>query len=140
MPISTPVKAVKTRRRRVSSEQPKGSKRVSLSEVTEEEEYSSDDDYNYGLDGVYHDPNWETDYGQVEITTKVRKVIKQESPEKPVSKGRRKVKRKNKTGSKKEKITKPKEQSPEKSHNDDDDDDDDAMDKALGMLTGSSPK
>jgi hypothetical protein len=65
--------------------------------------------------------------------------MKQESPEKPVSKGRRKVKRKNKTGSKKEKIAKPREHIPEKSQNNDDDDDD-AMDKALGMLTGSSPK
>jgi hypothetical protein len=142
MPIQPPVKAVKTRRRRVSSEQPKGSKRISLSEVTDEEENFSDDDYNYAIDGVYHDPDWETDYGQVEITTKVRKVIKQESPEEPASKGRRKVKRKNKTGSKKKKIVKPKEQFPEESQNNerDDDGDDDAMDKALGMLTGNLPK
>jgi len=144
MPIPPLVKAVKTRRRRVSSEQPKGSKRISLSEVTDEEESFSDDDYNYGLDGVYHDPDWETDYGQVEITTKVRKVIKQESPEEPAeksaSKVRRKVKRKNKTGSKKKKIVKPKEQFPEESQNNEGDDDDDAMDKALGMLTGNLPK
>jgi WD40 repeat protein len=138
VPIQTPVKAVKTRRRRVSSEQPKGSKSVSLRAVTEEEDFS-DEDYNYDLDGVYHDPNWETDYGQVEMTTKVRKVIKQEPTEKPASKGRRKVKRKNKKESKKEEVSKPKEATPKESQNNDDDDDD-AMDKALGMLTGSSPK
>ena len=144
MPI--PAKAVKTRRRRVSSEQAEGSKGISLRKVVDEEEDSPDDDYNYGLDGVYHDPNWETDYGQVEITTKVRKVIKQDSPEKPVektaSKGRRKVKRKNKTGSQNEKNVKPKEAFSKESQNNDgdDDDDDDEMDKALGMLTGSFPK
>jgi len=141
VPIQTPAKAVKTRRRRASSEQPEGSKRVSLKKVVEEED-SSDDDYDYSLDGVYHDPNWETDYGQVEATTKVRKVIKQESPEEPVekpaSKGRRKAKRKNKTESKAERVVKPKEQFPEDSQNNDQDDDE--MDKALGMLTGSFPK
>ncbi len=142
MPISTPVKAVKTRRRRVSSEQPEGSKRVPLSEVSDEEEKSSDGDYNYALDGVYHDPDWETDYGQVEMATKVRKVVKQEPPEpaeKSASKSRRKVKRKNKTGSKKKTTAEPEKQFSEESENDDGDDDD-AMDKALGMLTGSFPK
>jgi WD40 repeat protein len=141
VPIPAPVKAVKTRRRRVSSEQPKGSKKVSLREGADEEKFS-DEDYNYGLDGVYHDPDWETDYGEVEMTTRVRKVIKHEPAEKPASKGRRKVKRKNKKESKKERVAKPKDTTPVKSQNDEDEDEDedDAMDKALGMLTGNSPK
>jgi len=152
---STPVKA---RRKRVSSKQPIGSKRHTLSESVEL-------DYDYGQDGVYHDGDWDTEYDIYEQPqTKVRKVRKVESvPEleaeesKPEQKkGRRKVKRRNnekgKASSKavdddsivaKKVVTSKKRSSGSKKTQDDggkvsSDDEDSAMDKALGMLTGDS--
>ena len=141
---------VKARRRRVSDKQPTGSKRKTLAESADDEE-----EYDYGLDGVYHDAAWETEYDEFE-PPKVRKVKKaEEEMEEPAekSKGRRKVKRRNPKKSKK-KATPDKEvvakkvvaskkritKSPEPTKSEPaepPDDEDSAMDKALGMLTGS---
>jgi len=145
-------KPVKARRQRISDTKPSGSKRKVLADIA-----SAEDEYDYGLDGVYHDSAWETEYDQFEAP-KVRKVKKAEvveEVEEPVekSKSRRKVKRRNpkkekkeseapeedaakKTSSKK-RITKPLKSEVSDAFEPSDDDEDSAMDKALGMLTGS---
>ncbi len=148
---------VKARRKRVSSKQPIGSKRRTLSESVEL-------DYDYGQDGVYHDGDWDTEYDVYEPPqTKVRKVrkvenvpeLEEEVPKPEKKKGRRKVKRRNnkkeKTSSKaavddsivakKVVATKKRKTGVSKKPQDDggkdsSDDEESAMDKALGMLTG----
>ena len=145
--IDEPVRA---RRQRVSGKQPAGSKRKTLADAAGDEE-----EYDYDLDAVYHDSAWETEYDEFE-EPKVRKVKKVEvKDEEPVeeNKVRRKVKRRNPKKSKKEskpkkevvakkvavskkQIIKPLEEDKSDSK-EQDDDEDTAMDKALGMLTGS---
>ena len=149
---------VKARRKRVSSKQPIGSKRRTLSK-------SAELDYDYGQDGVYHDGDWDTEYDIYEPPqTKVRKVrkvenvpeLEEEEPKPEKKKGRRKVKRRNnkeKTSSKaavdepvvakkvvatKKRKSAVSKQTQGDGGKDSSDDEESAMDKALGMLTGDS--
>lgn len=152
--------AVKARRKRVSSKQPVGSKRKTLSDSAELE-------YDYGEDGVYHDGDWDTEYEIYEpVQAKVRKVRKSEDTNDEVetksstNKSRRKVKRRNnkkgspskpvrkeapvvakkKVVSSKKKATKVSEDSMPQDDGGAEslDEEELVMDKALGMLTGDS--